>query len=94
MNHISKYKQFYDVGNQFAFHEGVNKIDIPVHESILTSLSNSGESRNFFLATLEILTKSVMLLNNSGEASPIFSHAMQIFLRSKTVKTMNFLRNE
>ena len=27
--------------------------------------------------------------NSCGEASPIFSHAMQIFLRSKTVKTMN-----
>ena len=26
----------------------------------------------------------------NGEASPIFSHAMQIFLRAKTVKTMNF----
>ena len=26
----------------------------------------------------------------SGEASPIFSHAMQMFVRSKTVKTINF----
>ena len=35
-----------------------------------------------------------LVAESSGEASLIFSHAMQIFLCSKTVKTMNFYRNE
>ena len=30
------------------------------------------------------------VVTDSGEGSLILSHAMQIFLRSKTVKTMNF----
>ena len=55
---------------------------------ILTQLQGLLENSSAFVPPPKKGVGSVTVLN-SGEASPIFSHAVQIFLCSNTVRTKN-----